>query len=206
VEHIVDLVAAVVWPLVLVGLLWYFREPIRIQLLPRLTGVRAFGFEFSFAEQALAAASEGKPAVTEASRSAALARLRRNAHLLAGARILWVDDIPRNNFNERRLFERVGARIDPALKTDDALKLARLHPYDLIISDWKRPEGDNAGPDLIAALRGERVSTPVVFYAGRVQGRSRGEAIGLTNRPDELVHIVLDVLQAERRAVSTTMP
>lgn len=205
-EHIVDLVAAVVWPLVLVGVLFYLREPIRTQLLPRISGVRAFGFEFSFAEQALAAASERRPAVTEASRSAALARLRRNAHLLAGARILWVDDTPRNNFNERRLFERVGARVDPALKTDDALELARVHPYDLIISDWKRPEGENAGPDLIAALRRERVSTPVVFYAGRVEGRSRGDAIGLTNRPDELVHIVLDALQAERGAISTPTP
>jgi len=203
VEHAVDLVAALVWPVALLGLVWYFRGPIRNQLLPRLTGVRAFGFEFSFAAQALADASKGKPKVTEQSRSAAIARLQREAHLLAGARILWVDDAPRNNFNERRLFERVGARVDPALSSDMALELARLHPYDIVVSDWARPESDNAGPELIAALRRERVLAPVVFYAGRVEARSRGEAFGLTNRPDMLVHLVLDALQAERRAVAS---
>jgi hypothetical protein len=62
-----------------------------------------------------------------------------------------------------------------------------------------RPEGEDAGPDLVRALRAERIHTPVVFYAGRVEGRQRGEAIGLTDRPDELLHIVLDALQAERR-------
>jgi CheY-like chemotaxis protein len=200
VEHIVDLVAAVIWPLIIVGLIWHFRQEIRTQLFPRLTGVKAFGFEASFAEQALVKASKGKPQVTEASRSTAFARLQREAHLLAGARILWVDDNPRNNFNERQLFERIGARVDPALNTDDALELARMHPYDLIISDWERDEGVNAGPDLVAALRGEGVSTPVVFYVLLVEGRSQGEAVGLTNRPDELVHIVVDALEAEHRA------
>jgi CheY-like chemotaxis protein len=197
-NHVADLVAAVVWPVLLLVLLWYFRKPIRTQLLPRLTGVQGFGLHLTFAEQALTAATANREDVSERSRTAAAARLQRDGELLVGARILWVDDSPRNNFNERTLFERAGARIDPALSTVDAINSTRLHPYDLIISDWKRPEGEDAGPDLLKALHSEGIRTPVVFYVGRVEGRSRGDAIGLTNRPDELLHVVLDALQADQ--------
>jgi CheY-like chemotaxis protein len=203
-NHVVDLIAAVVWPAFILALLWFFRTPIRTQLLPRLTGFQAFGLQLSFAEEALTAATANRKDVSERSRSAAAARLQRDGQLLAGARLLWVDDVPRNNFNERTLFERAGARIDPALSTTDAIKAARLHPYDLIISDWKRPEGDNAGPDLVKALHSEGIHTPVVFYVGYIDGRSRGDAIGLTNRPDELLHVVLDALQADHTGKTRT--
>jgi CheY-like chemotaxis protein len=186
------------------ALLWFFRTPIRTQLLPRLTGFQAFGVQLSFAEEALTAATANREDVSARSRSAAAARLQRDGQLLAGARLLWVDDVPRRNFNERRLFERAGARIDPALSTSDAINAARLHPYDLIISDWKRPEGENAGPDLVKALHSEGIHTPVVFYVGRIEERSRGDAIGLTNRPDELLHIVLDALQADQTGKTRT--
>jgi CheY-like chemotaxis protein len=198
-SDIVDLVAAIVWPVVILGFLWYFRKPIRTQLLPRITGFQGFGLQLTFAAQALTAATGKRPDISDSSRSAAVARLQREGHVLNGTRILWVDDTPANNFNERRLFERAGAIIDPALSTTEALKATQLHPYDLIISDWARPEGDDAGPDLVKALRADSNYTPVVFYAGYVEGRQRGEAIGLTDRPDELLHIVLDALQAERR-------
>jgi CheY-like chemotaxis protein len=197
-NHVVDLVAAVVWPVLILAFLWYFRKPIRTHLLPRLTGVGGFGVQLTFAEQALTAATANREDVTERNRTVAAARLQRDGELLVGARILWVDDSPKNNFNERTLFERAGARIDPALSTRDAITATRLHPYDLIISDWKRPEGENAGPDLLKALHSEGNSTPVVFYVGRVEGRSRGGAIGLTNRPDELLHLVLDALRADQ--------
>jgi CheY-like chemotaxis protein len=198
-SDIVDLVAAIVWPVIILGFLWYFRKPIRTQLLPRITGFQGFGVQLTFAAQALTAATDKRPDISDSSRSAAVARLQREGHVLNGTRILWVDDTPSNNFNERRLFERAGAIIDPALSTTEALKATHLHPYDLIISDWKRGKEENAGPDLVKALRAHSNRTPVVFYAGYVEGRQRGEAIGLTNRPDELLHIVLDALQAERR-------
>ena len=197
-SDIVDLVAAIVWPVLILGFLWYFRGPIRTQLLPRLTGVHGFGLQLTFAAQALNAATTDRADISERSRSAAVARLQRDGQVLNGARILWVDNTPSNNFNERRLFERAGATIDPALRTADGLEATRLHPYDLIISDWARPESENAGPELLRALRDRGVHVPAVFYAGRVQGRERGDAIGLTDRPDELLHIVLDALQTER--------
>lgn len=61
------------------------------------------------------------------------------------------------------MFESAGAIIDPALSTTDALEATLLHPYDLIISDWARPEGEDAGPDFLKALRADSNCTPVVF-------------------------------------------
>jgi response regulator RpfG family c-di-GMP phosphodiesterase len=119
--------------------------------------------QLTFAEQALTAATANREDVTERNRIVAADRLQRDGELLVGARILWVDDSPKNNFNERTLFERAGARIDPALSTRDAITATRLHPYDLIISDWKRPEGENAGPDLLKALHSEVTRRPSSF-------------------------------------------
>src|SRR5437016_8839214 len=107
-SDIVDLVAAIVWPVLILGFLWYFRGPIRTQLLPRLTGVHGFGLQLTFAAQALNAATTDRADISERSRSAAVARLQRDGQVLNGARILWVDNTPSNNFNERRLFERAG--------------------------------------------------------------------------------------------------
>jgi hypothetical protein len=93
-DHAVDLVAALIWPLLLLVALVAFRKPIRDQLLPRLPGVKAFGVELSFAQSALEEASPGKPDVTEKGQTAVVAGLRRDGHLLAGARMLWVDNEP----------------------------------------------------------------------------------------------------------------
>src|SRR5256885_10383038 len=48
---------------------------------------------------------------SERSRSAAVARLQRDGQVLNGARILWVDNTPSNNFNERRL-DRKSTRLN----------------------------------------------------------------------------------------------
>jgi DNA-binding response OmpR family regulator len=106
-----------------------------------------------------------------------------------------VDDNPRGNFNERRLFERAGAVVDPALDTNDALDLAERHPYDVVITDWVRGSDESAGPDLVEQLHARDIRAPVVYYVLVTSNRDKGRAFALTNRPDELVVDVLDAIR-----------
>jgi CheY-like chemotaxis protein len=83
-----------------------------------------------------------------------------------------------------------------ALSTEDALeKLARQN-FDVIISDMGRPPDPQAGYTLLDQLRAAGNRTPFIIYAGsrapehQAESRRRG-AVGCTNRPDELLEMVL---------------
>ncbi len=64
---------------------------------------------------------------------------------------------------------------------------------DLIISDVGRDDGSAGGLTLLEGIRGRR---PVILYVGRVD-RDRGTpagAFGITDRPDDLLNLVMDAL------------
>jgi CheY-like chemotaxis protein len=147
--------------------------------------------------------------VPEADRKCALDRANRERSLLDGAELLWVDDVPSHNRNEGRMLRSFGAVITFACSTDEALAALRnaeeqLQPFHLILSDISRgpPDSeDDAGIRMLQRLHAERVFLPVVFYIAKpdlTKGTPPG-AIGVTNRPDQLLHLVLDGLARTRR-------
>jgi CheY-like chemotaxis protein len=204
-----------------VGLAGYFVYIMRDSLsavLVRLTGVEAFGVKFSMSGgQAMAAAIEMASknpawavAVPEADRQRALDRANRERRVLEGAEILWVDDRPSNNRNEARMLRSFGAMITFACTTDEAIRALTLavqqsQPFHLILSDVGReiPVSDpKAGLTMVPRLRDERFFQPVILYVGQLKpetGPPPG-VCGITNRPDQLLHLVLDALSRVREA------
>jgi hypothetical protein len=59
--------------------------------------------------------------------------------------ILWVDDRPNNNINERRAFEAVGLRFTLAESTKKGLNELAKQQFAAIISDMGRREGPRRG-------------------------------------------------------------
>jgi CheY-like chemotaxis protein len=118
--------------------------------------------------------------------------------------ILWVDDRPDNNVYERRAMEAVGLEFAVALSTREALDLLAQRRFAAIISDMGRREGPREGYVLLDAVRARDTVTPYFIYAGsraaahRDEAASRG-AQGTTNRPEELVEMVV-------AAVGATVP
>jgi len=184
-------------------------------MLRRVGHIEAFGVKLSVSgEQALNAAVEmarklADPTldVPEADRKRALDRAKREHALLDGAELLWVDDTPSNNRNEARMLRSFGAVITFAASTAEAMHALRLaaeqaQPFSLILSDISRAPPDaerDAGIRMLAALRGDNVALPVIFYvARRLDAGMPGGAFGLTNRPDELLHLTLDALSRTR--------
>jgi len=132
--------------------------------------------------------------------------LRRAAygkHLLEGAHILWIDDHPNWIESEARTLEHLGARVTRVLSTEAALAAipsllrASWRPLRVIISDIGRGDRKNAGIQAIPKLQAAAPGVPVIFFIANLDP-SRGVpagAAGITNRTDELLHLVLDALE-----------
>ena len=126
----------------------------------------------------------------------------RRAHLvqvvLNGARILWIDDYPTNNTWEVAFFEAAGARIRTAESTETALARLEAEPYDLVISDIARGSSPDEGLRALPKIRAIAPQTPVVFYVGHAESPPPAGSFGIADAPEELVHLVLDVLERQR--------
>lgn len=127
-------------------------------------------------------------------------------------RILWVDDRPDNNRFETAALAKIQIEIVAVTSTKAAL--ARLdtdsEAFDLVLSDWQRPEFHfdtiSAGIHLLRQLRKRHLTVPVVFYHGsfdegerisRQQQAMREGAFGEAVMPDELFRLIAAVLGVE---------
>jgi len=150
------------------------------------------------------AAANAEPPVLAAlqaarSRSTGLRRAEIAEKVLRGARILWVDDRPENNSWERELFHALGAAVVAADSTASALACLRNEPFHMAISNIDR-QGDPAGGiDGAREMHAVARDVPIVFYVRQLpDGRTPDGAHGITNDPNELIHLVLDRLERIR--------
>jgi CheY-like chemotaxis protein len=154
----------------------------------------------------------------EVARRGILNRLERNADLLQRARLLWVDDHPENNTSIAEMLRRFGARVDTPKTNDSALALLDGAGYDVIITDVAR-DNEGQGSDLKGIQLAEAVfrkyGQQVLLFTARFEpttlpGVSADERLrmcevvrktvfGRTNRFDEVLHLILDIL--ERRTL-----
>jgi CheY-like chemotaxis protein len=136
--------------------------------------------------------------------SPALRRAQRSADRLNGTVVLWVDDHPENNAWERRVLGSLGVRFLTVERTESAeASLAQEssagRSFDLIISDIARDNADEDGILGLSRLRAAAPRTPIVFYVGALKGMGTPPgAFGITNDPEELLHLVLDVVDRTR--------
>jgi DNA-binding winged helix-turn-helix (wHTH) protein/CheY-like chemotaxis protein len=114
------------------------------------------------------------------------------------ARVLWVDNNPAGNAREIASFEKVGLIVDTAASNAEAAELLRGREYDVLISDIQRGgvERDHAGLDLPReALPDRNRLPPIVYYTGRVDAERTGDGYPVTNQPERLFELVMDVLR-----------
>ncbi|TSE14055.1 hypothetical protein C1D09_000775 [Mesorhizobium intechi] len=197
-EPILGLVPHLIWAIViLVILLWIGRDGLRA-LTGRIHKVGAGGFEIEFQDRLENAAASHQLQIPLNALGKASRRLANQQALLEGARLMWVDDRPDNNRNEIKLFEDAGARVDTRI-TSAAAEAAILQvTYDLIISNVNREGSAKEGLRFATELAQYRNSPPLIFYVGRARKPVPISAFGITDLPDELVHLVLDALGRAR--------
>jgi CheY-like chemotaxis protein len=132
-------------------------------------------------------------------RSSALRRARLVAEILRGASILWVDDRPENNMWERSLLHAFGIETLTAETTRSALACLERRRVDLVLSDIARENRPDEGVRAIPEIKSKAVDAAVILYVGSLSSSNppRG-AFGITNDPNELLHLILDSLERTR--------
>lgn len=204
---VIQLIPGLIWACLGVFIVAKLYHPFKEDVLPRLTGVQLFGVKLDIRADEVQKAVESVPLPEASYRpdvgATLVTRADRAAGILRGATIAWVDDNPANNLVERRLLSRLGIFVEPVARPGDVAALRSQDPafWDLVISDAARPGDPDDGADAtFSRLRGDGHTGPVIFYVGRVdpkRGTPAG-AFGLTNRPDELLHLVIDALERSR--------
>lgn len=132
--------------------------------------------------------------VSKEDRDFLLRRLDFVSRVAKDRRILWVDDLPTNNDSERLFLQALGVKVYFASSNAAALNLLAANDYDVIISDISRPAGEPNGMEILDELEKRRIETPIIYYITDYRPQPKDHRIfGLTNRPDELMHLVFDV-------------
>jgi CheY-like chemotaxis protein len=216
-EATTGLLKAVIWPALALFVLIRFGSAFR-EFIANMGefSVKGAGFEASGkrkqAEAAAALAAAGASRPDEgATPESAVKNTREAVELVAEfvtprvirragqSVVLWVDDRPDNNINERHSLEALGVSFVISTSTDEALDKLKQQSFDAIISDMGRPPDPQAGYTLLDKLRASGNRSPFIIYAGsrslehQAEARRRG-AVGCTNRPNELFQMVLSVL------------
>ncbi|MFQ5632215.1 MAG: response regulator [bacterium] len=203
----IKIIPSLLWVIVALVIVKIFYKQIRDDLLPNLAGFRALGVEFSFVKKSITKAIElaeksekWHVIIPEEDRQRVLARVEEHMEIFEDAQILWIDDLPDNNQNERRMFDKLKARVEIATSTTAGLNLLKQNTFDLIISDIARGDDETAGLEFLKGYWKKPEAVPVIFYVGTLKpekGIPIG-AFGITHRPDELLHLVLDVLERSK--------
>lgn len=117
-------------------------------------------------------------------------------------RVLWVDDHPENNLEERRFLESRRIAVYTVTSTEDALKLLALYNYDAVISDMGRGAESLAGLKLLEMIRERNDETPYFMYTilpseamKELLGETGGQGVAVTS--EELYGFVLPLFDVE---------
>jgi two-component system cell cycle response regulator CtrA len=82
-------------------------------------------------------------------------------------RALVVEDDPMSQKLIQSALERENVVIEPTGYGEDAVELAKLYDFDIILLDLTLPDLD--GYDVIRRMRGAKVRTPVLILSGRLE-------------------------------------
>lgn len=116
--------------------------------------------------------------------------------------MLWVDGEPEDRDAEAELLRTLGLHLVRALNVEEALrridrqKSSPLGPFRTILSDLSRGSRWRPGTETVSRLSKTAPDTPIIVYVpslDRTIGVPRG-AKGITDSPDELLHLLLDAL------------
>lgn len=213
--ELIRVIPTLLWVAFAAVLIFIFRGTIERDVLPRIGEVKAFGIRVALIQVELEKAAvnmsekvieegvsrEKIPVISESERQQLLRRIKKVAPIIQGAQILWVDDNPDGNISERKILRSLGIFVDLAEKSREALSMIPQIGYDAVISDIRRPDlGEEGVNEFLTDIEKQdpKLSRSTIFYVTQLEPKMFPRAFGITNRPDELIHLVLDILERKR--------
>jgi hypothetical protein len=143
--------------------------------------------------------SEAGEQVSDDETARVLRRAGRASSALQGARLLWVAPNHWKNKELRSTIESLGVSVSTTDTSAKALAMLRDGQYDVILSSDYR-EGHHEGAPFAQKLVGRGYRQPLIFWVSVVELdlRSEPNVLGVTNRPHELLHYLIDALERVR--------
>jgi two-component system response regulator HydG len=128
--------------------------------------------------------------------------LRNSSSSSIHGRILLVDDNVNGSTARKTVLEELGHKISVSSSGADALEQFSKQKYDLVVTDYKMPRMD--GLELIARLREENPTIPIVLVSGFVDTLGMNEASTgadavIQKSANEVTHLVRAVSRLLRR-------
>lgn len=124
-------------------------------------------------------------------------RMARVKELRIPFQLLWIDDHPEWSQSEIHLVQSLGVTVTIVESSQDARNALEAGKYDLVVSDINREGNTKAGVDFLSQIAGSLLYRPFIFYVGQLN-QQRGTppfAFGITNWPNELLHLIMDVME-----------
>jgi CheY-like chemotaxis protein len=197
----IKVIPSIIWcGIALFALIW-LRKPIERSLLPRMSKFKAFGVEAEFIEEVLEQqAAKSAPVGDARSRSSVVRRSERIADLASGARILLVNDAPEEMRAATDIMRRLGMKVIVAADSETAIKHLENSHFDAVVSDMRRDGVADEGIRFLLRCRKGGIDRPTIFTVGdyRPEKGAPAYAFGITNRLDEMLHYVFDVIERYR--------
>ncbi|MEO6039771.1 MAG: response regulator [Saprospiraceae bacterium] len=172
-----------------------YRKPFVEGVLPKISGFKAFGFEASFVREGIESAARSANKIGVQASSSLLNRL--SYYQKRALRVLWVDDNPDTVMYESGVLQSLGMQLEFAKTSVNAMDRMGREKFQLVISDINRGGHQTAGLDFMRDMRTHQMQVPMIFYVSTLdpaKGVPPG-AFGITDDPNELIHLVLDVAE-----------
>jgi hypothetical protein len=205
--ELIKLIPTILWITLITGIVIAFYKPIKRQLIPRMSGFKAFGVEATFVQLQLDAAAreaaarkEPEVAGSPSERSRVSSRAQRLSSIIKGAHILLINDNPEEMRYVTQILEGLQALVDVVRTTDETLANMHRRVYDVVISDMRRDDVQDEGQRFLNETVRQGIEQRTIFSVGQLDG-DKGvppHAFGITNRVDELLHLVFDALERVR--------
>jgi CheY-like chemotaxis protein len=127
-------------------------------------------------------------------------RAVRLANVIKGTSLLLVNDIPSQMANVIQLVTELGIAVTIATSTEQALEFLKHGAFDVVISDMARGNIPDDGLRLLQRMRDANLHRPTIFTVGKYEPHRGTPAFsfGITNRVDELLNLVFDVVERAR--------
>ena len=200
--EIIQIIPDILWIVLAFVALNYLYKLLNKHVLPYMKSLSVYGVEIELLRtinsiiEIAEKHKEWKVDVSKKEKTNVINRVQKNYHLFHDTSILWFDDRPNTLSNEIRMFQQFGVKIDMISSLSDAISKLKTEKYTIIISDIKRESSEESGINTLKKIIDKGYTIPTIFYVGRLKSKGTPpHAFGITNKPNELLHLVIDILE-----------
>jgi Effector-associated domain 11 len=135
--------------------------------------------------------------VSDSQKATILQRLSNVKERNMSLKALWIDDNLPCTLSEQRLINALNVQIDSAHNSEMAESMIKNTTYHFIVSDMLRNDNPTEGVDFITKLVKQDIYIPAILYITKYN-TEKGvppHVFGVTNKPSELLHLVMDIIE-----------